>query len=238
MSISCRRDVTEIVNNEKLIKIHQEQLLKTEMEKNEALKKSIALKDDFMSMISHEFKTPITVIIAAIQAMEFLYKDQLTEKIRPFIDRIKQNAYRQLRLVNNILEISKINSEKNKMKWRNYDIVFLTSAITDSVMLYANQKGVDLILSSALPKLIVGIDDEKYERILLNLLSNAIKFTPKSKRITVRIDQTTYNLKEMVSIQVVDEGIGIPEDKQEMIFDKFGQVDNSLTRQAEGTLLW
>lgn len=235
MVISCSRDVTDNVNHEILLKTHHEQLLNAEMEKNEALKNSITLKDEFLSLISHEFKTPITVIISAIQAMEYLCGEQFSDKARGFIGRIKQNAYRQLRLVNNLLEITKIDSGQSKLKIKDYDIVFLSSSIAESVLLYANQKGINLEFSSTLSRKIIGIDDEKFERILLNLLSNAIKFTPKGKSVFVRVSETTLNQREMVSVEVEDEGIGIPEDKQEMIFEKFFQVDSSLARQAEGT---
>ena len=77
----------------------------------------------------------------------------------------------------------------------------------------------------------IGIDEEKYERILLNLLSNAIKFSPKGRGITVGLRRRDG----CVMVDVADEGIGIPEDKLEMIFERFGQVDSSLSRQAEGT---
>jgi len=77
----------------------------------------------------------------------------------------------------------------------------------------------------------LGIDDEKYERILLNLLSNAIKFSPIKGNIYVNIEENDG----LVSITVKDEGPGIPEDKQKVIFERFGQVNNSLTRESEGT---
>ena len=84
-------------------------------------------------------------------------------------------------------------------------------------------------------KIIIGIDEEKYERILLNLLSNAIKYTPKGESITVKLRKKIVKNKAMACIQVCDSGIGIPADKQEHIFKRFGQVDSLLSRQAEGT---
>lgn len=235
MIINCSRNVTEEVRSTNLITEHQEQLLKAEMEKNDALKKAIELKDEFLSLVSHELKTPITVIISAIQAIEHLCWDQYSDKARGFIGRIKQNAFRQLRLVNNLLEITKIESGQIKPKIGNYDVIFLASSITESVQEYANQKGINLSFASFIKSKIIGVDDEKLERILLNLLSNAIKFTPKGKSIFVRVYQTVLDHREMIAVEVEDEGIGISEDKQGTIFDKFVQVDNSLTRQTEGT---
>ena len=81
----------------------------------------------------------------------------------------------------------------------------------------------------------IGTDVEKYERILLNLLSNAVKYTPEGKSIHVRVSQKVVNRKCRVYVQVKDKGFGIPADMTEVIFERFGQVDRSLSRQAEGT---
>ena len=235
MIINCSRNVTEEVRSANLITKNQKKLLKVEMGKNEALKKALELKDEFLSLISHELKTPITVIISAIQAMEYLCGDQFSEKAQGFIGRIKQNAFRQLRLVNNLLEITKIESGQLKLKMGNYDVLFLASSITESVQEYAKQKNINLSFSASDNSIVTGIDDEKFERILLNLLSNAIKFTPKGKSVFVRVYKTFLDQCAMVAVEVSDEGIGISESNQTAIFEKFVQVDSSLTRQAEGT---
>lgn len=217
MTIACFHDITDLVQYGK--------------EKIQILEKAIVMKDEFFSLISHEFKTPLTVINSAIQAMELICKKELSEKAKGFIDKIKQNSFRQLRLVNNLLDITRINASHIKINKRNLDIVFLTKAITKSVRLYAQQKSVKLTFTSTFGHKIIGIDDEKYERILLNLLSNAIKFTPEGNSVTVKVCSQKGN----ICIEVKDEGLGIPEDKRELIFERFGQVDSSLTRQAEGT---
>ena len=114
------------------------------------------------------------------------------------------------------------------------DIVLLTKSITESIAIYAEQKSIRLSFSSTLVKKIMGIDEEKYERILLNLLSNAVKFTPEGKSVTVKVFQKIVKGKCKVYIQVRDKGIGIPHDKKKLIFERFGQVDSSLTRPSEG----
>lgn len=91
-------------------------------------------------------------------------------------------------------------------------------------------KSIDVTFVSLIEKKIIGIDDEKYERILLNLLSNATKFTPEGKPIIV----TLSSIDDKICVEVKDKGIGIPEDKANIIFERFGQVDSSLSRQAEG----
>ena len=189
------------------------------------------MKDEFLSLISHEFRTPINVINTAIQALNSIYAHEMTEKVKEYVGTIKQNTLRQLRLVNNLLDITRANSGHTKIFRKNIDIVFLTKAIAESVYQYASQKGVHVTFESSCSEKIIGIDDEKFERIILNLLSNAIKFTPADKNITV----TLSDLDDTVSIEVKDNGIGIPEDKLEVVFERFGQVDSSLSRRAEGT---
>ncbi len=215
----------------KIIKEQQNLLLKREIEKNEMLERAIEMKDEFLSLISHEFRTPLNVINSAIQAMNYMCGNELSGKSKRYLDMIKQNTFRQLRLVNNLLDITRADAGCIKINKKNRDIVFLTKAIIESVHIYASQKEVSVAFVSSLRKKIVGIDDEKYERILLNLLSNAIKFTPKGKAIVVSL----YSKKGSIYIEVKDNGIGIPRDKIDIIFERFGQVDSSLSRQAEGT---
>lgn len=230
---SC--DVTDRVQKENTIRLQQEQLLKTEKEKNEVLTTTIEMKDEFLSLISHEFKTPLTVINAAIQAMEFFCKNELSDRGNVYIKKIKQNAFRQLRLVNNLLDITRANAGQIKTNTKRVDLVLYIKLIVDSVNIYAQQKGLEIIFVTDLKRKYMYLDEEKFERIILNLISNAIKFTPKGKAITVRLLTRTLNKKSFACIEVIDQGVGIPKDKQSIIFEKFGQVDSSLTRQAEGT---
>lgn len=223
--------ITEIMESEQNLKLAQEQLLKVEREKNETLEKALEMKDEFLSLISHEFRTPINVISTAIQALNYIYGNELSDKVKEYLGTIRQNTFRQLRLVNNLLDITRANAGRIKINKKNIDIVFITKAITESVYDYAAQKGVRVSLNSSFKEKIIGIDDEKYERIILNLISNAIKFTSEGESILV----TLRSVKGNIRVEVKDNGIGIPPDKIDIIFDKFGQVDSSLSRQAEGT---
>jgi signal transduction histidine kinase len=216
---------------ERELKQHQEIASKAECEKSEALLKVIEMKDEFLSLISHEFRTPLSVISTAIQAMNSVCGNELSDKSKKYLDVIRMNTFRQLRLVNNLLDITRADAGRVKINKKNVDIVLLTKSITESVNNYASQKGINIKFISPLEKKIIGIDNEKYERILLNLLSNAIKFTPESKSINVKL----FSKKKSICVEVKDKGIGIPRDKVEVIFEKFGQVDSSLSRQTEGT---
>lgn len=217
------------------IQLQQEQLLKAEKEKNENLKKVISMKDEFLSLISHEFKTPITVINSAIQTMELICKDELSPKAIGYLNAIQLNSQRQLKLVNNILDITRINSNRFEINIENVDIVSLTNSVTESIRIFAEQKDINISFCSTIKEKFIGIDSEKYERILLNLLSNAVKYTTEGKSISVKLSQKKVEGNSKVCIQVIDKGIGIPPDKLEKIFERFGKVDNSLSRQAEGS---
>ena len=222
--ITIQRDVTKRKQTEVLLQ-----------KSNEALKKSIEMKDEFLSLISHEFRTPLTVIISAIQMLKTSTWNELSDKAKGYFNTIRQNSNRQLKLVNNILDITKVNAGSYEIHKTNSDIVQLTKLIIESIGPYADRKKIIVSFSFDPAELIIGIDEEKYERILLNLLSNAIKYTPKGKSVTIKLSKRIVKNKTMACVQVCDNGIGIPADKQEHIFERFGQVDSVLSRQAEGT---
>ena len=219
-----------LFDNTDKVEIKQHLADKAAKEKSTLLA-SIKMKDEFLSVISHEFKTPLTVINSALQMMEIYKEKNQFEKALKYTENIKRNVFRQLRLVNNLLDITKANAKCLKVNKANYDIVFLTRSITQFVLIYANQKGVNLVFDTKIESYFMEMDEEKFERILLNLLSNAIKFTPQDKNIFVKL----YKESNHIYIAVKDEGIGIPRDKQNFIFQRFGQVDSSLSRCAEGT---
>ena len=218
------RDITEK-------KLQEKALHDAERREMQLLQETIELKDNFITMITHEFKTPIAIINAAIQTMEIVCKDEITAKMRNYISKIKQNSLRQQRLVDNLLDITRLKAGRMKTNFKNVEIVSLTREIVDSVKLFADQKRLKLTFQTACDSVMISTDVEKYERILLNLLSNAIKFTPAQKSITVLL----YKQGSFLKLEIKDKGIGVPEDKKNVIFERFGQADNSLTRQAEGT---
>ena len=217
------------------LQLQEEKLLNVEKEKNENLKNIISMKEEFLSLISHEFKTPITVINSAIQTMELICKDELSPKAVGYLNAIHINSQRQLKLANNIIDITRIKSSHFEINIENIDIVSLTNSIIESIKIFAQQKNIIIFFSSSIKEKLIGIDVEKYERILLNLLSNAIKYTKSGKSISIKLSQKVVEGNCKICIKVIDRGIGIPTDKLETIFERFGKVDNSLSRQAEGS---
>jgi signal transduction histidine kinase len=192
------------------------------------------LKSNFLATISHEFKTPLNIILGSIQLLEDTDMTNLEEFQKLFNKYIgiqKQNSYRLLRLISNFIDITKIESSNVKIKLRNNDIVKVIEDITMSIVEYTKMKDINTIFDTDVEEKVIAFDMDMMERIMLNLLSNAIKFTEKGGKIEVNI----YGKEEKVIISVKDNGIGIPQDKLEMIFDRFAQVENPLRRGVEGS---
>jgi len=203
----------------------------TEKEKQKTQIVFFEKQKEFFSYICHEFKTPLTIIISAIQTIKLICKDDLSTRSLMYLKKIHQGSLQQWRLVTQLLDILKSDSGYLKTRKKNQDIIKMTKSICNAVSVYAKTKGITLRFSSTLKELIIGIDDDKYERILLNLLSNAIKFTPCGKSVSVRVSL----VEDKVKIIVKDSGIGIPKEDIKEIFQLFSRLDNSLTRKTEGT---
>lgn len=190
---------------------------------------------EFFSNISHELKTPINVIFSSLQLM-MLYNEnsepEYIQKKEKYLNSMKKNCYRLTRLINNILDMTKLDAGFIKPKMANGDIVSSVEDIAMSIVPHAESKGVDIIFDTDIEEKIMAFDEDKLERIILNLLSNALKFTNRGGRILVNIFDKGG---DTIDISVKDTGIGIPKDMQKLIFERFGQVDKTLKRNREGT---
>lgn len=202
-----------------------------EILQKEKINNLLKAQEEFFSFISHEFKTPITVALSALQVLEFAGKETINSVTRKYINKIRQSCLQQLRLVNNLLDITRADSGYLKVNRKNVNIVEITRMIVESIELYSREKEISICFNSQSEDIYTALDDEKYERVILNLLSNAVKFTPKGKKIYVEI----YKEKDEIIIMVKDEGIGIPKEKLEYIFERYSQLNNGLTRNSEGT---
>ena len=233
--VVSHHNITDTIKNQQEIRSQQEQIIIMERARNNELIKSMEMKDEFLSLITHELKTPLAVITSAIQVMEIVCASELSKKAKDYLNKIQQNTNRLLKLVDNILDNTRLLSGHFKVNTKDLDIILLTKTICEGTKIYAEQKGIKLSFSSTLSEKVISIDEEHYEKIILNLLSNAIKFTPTGKSIFVKVSQKTAKGKVNVCIEVKDEGIGIPSEKKDIIFERFGQVDYSFSRKAEGT---
>ncbi|MBU3142810.1 HAMP domain-containing histidine kinase [Clostridium sp. CF012] len=204
-------------------------------ETNKELQKLLISEDEFIANISHELKTPLNVIFSSAQLFEMYCNngslDDRREKIIKYIDSIKLNSYRLSKLINNIVDSSKIKAGFFEMHLSNNNIINIIEDIVMSVIDYSDSKGLNLIFDTDIEEKVIACDPEKIERIVLNLISNAIKFSEKGTEICVNIQ----NKNEFVEISVIDNGVGIASNHKDVIFDRFKQVNKSLSRNAEGT---
>ncbi|NFB20275.1 PAS domain-containing sensor histidine kinase [Clostridium botulinum] len=225
--LSILRDITSQKQVEKLQKDVEKniELLNESREYNKLI-------TDFLANISHELKTPLNVIFTAVQTLDLYKKDaKAYDKKEQYIKVIKQNCYRLMRLINNLLDTTKLDSGYLKLNLVNCNIVNLVEEITLSVVYYAESKNINIIFDTDVEEKIMAVDPDKIERIVLNLLSNAIKFTGSGGNIYVAVK----DFEDNIIISVKDTGIGIPRDKIENIFDRFVQVDKTLRRNKEGS---
>jgi PAS domain S-box-containing protein len=183
---------------------------------------------EFFSNISHELRTPLNVILSALQVLEL---EQLIDKKDRYIKTMKQNSYRLLKLINNLIDITRIDSGYVTPQMQDYNIVSVVEDITLSVAEYVEDKGIKFIFDTNVEEKVISCDPDNIERIMLNLISNAVKFTDKGDLISVVVLDQDDN----VQISVKDTGVGIPEDKLQVIFERFRQADNSLSRDHEGS---
>jgi signal transduction histidine kinase len=144
---------------------------------------------------------------------------------------MKQNTFRLIRIVNNIIDTTKYDSGYLNISMHNQNIVSIVEEITLSAGDYIRNRGITLVFDTNIEEKIIAVDADKIERIMLNLLSNSIKFTDEGGSISVNI----YDKGDSVEISVKDTGIGIPEEKQNIIFDRFVQVDKTFKRNREGS---
>lgn len=208
------------------------QLLK---EENEKMKVYQQLKTDFFANLSHELKTPLNIFYSIIQILDLnLEKKEDNDfklAYKKHSDGLKINFYRMLRMITNLIDLTKFDSNYKDAKFNNYDIVRLCEDVTLSVVTYAQQKNIEIIFDTYEEEHIIRCDAEHMERIMLNLLSNAIKYTPSGGEILVNLSfDDNY-----VNITVKDNGIGIPKEKLDSIFEKFVRVDKTIKRENEGS---
>ncbi|MCI9062792.1 MULTISPECIES: sensor histidine kinase [Romboutsia] len=206
---------------------YQKELLCVINESNEVNR----LKSYFISNITHELITPITVITSVMQLTKSNKHDEdfiLKENSAKIID---DNCNRLLRLINNIIDIDKYTYGNMTLNLEKVNIVELSESVVMSILPYVETRNLEVIFDTTEEEIIMNIDCDKIERVLLNLLSNAIKFSKKEGTIKVNLIKNN----DILRIEVEDNGIGIKDDNLHKIFDKFVQLDSTMTRKNEGT---
>ncbi|MEP7377308.1 MAG: ATP-binding protein [Chitinophagaceae bacterium] len=192
------------------------------------------VKTQLYTNITHEFRTPLTIILGMANQI----KDQPDKNFNPGMDMIIRNGQNLLNLVNEMLDLSKLETGKMSLQLVHGDMINFLRYIVEAFHSLAESQHKQLHFLSEIDSLYVAYDPEKIRQVVTNLLSNALKFTPEKGNIYISVNQQIIpgqTNKTGLIIKVKDTGIGIPEDQLPHIFDRFYQSDNSLTRKAEGT---
>jgi signal transduction histidine kinase/ligand-binding sensor domain-containing protein/DNA-binding response OmpR family regulator len=215
-----------------LRRIHLRHELKMKDFEAAKLKEVDAIKSQFFANISHEFRTPLTLILGPL---EKLFSRTTSQKLRFEYAVMLRNGRRLLRLINQLLDFSQLETGQMKLKLAPFDLARLAKSIIGSFASVADQKSISLTLEFEKESMPVQLDQDKIEKIFVNLLSNALKFTPDGGTVRVGLNYANGAQNQIVEMRVSDTGPGIPPEQLKFIFDRFYQVDDSHTREHEGT---
>jgi signal transduction histidine kinase len=190
-----------------------------------------ALKDEFISIVNHELRTPLTSIHGALGIINTRLGAELPEEARRLLDIAYRNSRRLTRLVDNVLDLQKIESGTVTFEIETQPLRPLLEQAVEANQPYATQLGVTLVLEEAPPAVRVAVDGDRVIQVLTNLLSNAAKFSPPGERVAV----SAVSSAGCWRVAVTDHGPGIPESFRGRVFQRFAQADSSTTRPRGGT---
>ncbi len=200
-------------------------------ESYEKLQELDRMKMRFFTNVSHELRTPLTLTLSPVEAMLQGEMGPLSGQQRFYLEHVHTNALRLLKLINNLLDLSKLEAGKMALEIGRYDLNEFVQEIVDSFRPAGEKRGIEVRCEGGPPVPDLYFDRDKVEKVLINLIGNALKFTPEGGTVAVRWEKGA----EQVSISVLDTGPGIPEKDLDRIFDRFVQVDDSLSRRHGGT---
>ncbi|HEV2280554.1 MAG TPA: PAS domain S-box protein [Acidobacteriaceae bacterium] len=224
------RDVTDRKRAESEVRRLQQRYT-TELEgRNREIERANRLKSEFLASMSHELRTPLHTIIGFAELLEEGSEGPLNDKQKRFLEHIHRDSAHLLELINDILDLSKIESGQMTLKREVFPLVRCIEETLDSVRPGAALKGV-AVENRGTAEPVVDADPLRVKEMLYNLLSNAVKFTPKGGAVWVEIREESG----FAHVTVGDTGVGISPEEQENIFDKFYQVGNTTTGVREGT---
>jgi|GEM_PF-2926328 len=207
--------------------------LARERQKNERLTELDQLKSEFLAMISHELKTPLTSIIGYSTYLLNLSPQERMSEIVDGLTRISRNGYILLDLINKLLEFSKIEAGKVDLALEQFDLKEVVEEVSLITAPMAREKKLKLVFTSPNLPVLVEADREKIKQVILNLVSNAVKFTEKpDSQILIQLEDKG---NDFVQVTISDQGIGIPKQDQEVIFESFRQLDPAASRKTGGT---
>ncbi len=246
------KQAEELQASEEELRVQEEELrqINTELEeKNEAvqvamqkldqkakeLEQTSQFKSEFLANMSHELRTPLNSILILAKLLQENTKQNLSSKQVEYAGIIHKSGADLLELINDILDLSKIEAGKIEMIFEEVPVKYIAEDMRQTFEVLAQQKKISFttIIDDALPQKI-STDKQRVEQVIKNLLSNAMKFTPENGSVTLRFQLDDAKSK-LLAISVQDTGIGIPKDKQQLIFHAFQQADGSTNRKFGGT---
>jgi len=200
-------------------------------EANEELKRATQLKSEFLANMSHELRTPLNVIIGFSQLMMDKVPGKINEEQRQCLSDILDSSQRLLSLVNEVLDLSRIESGKMEFKLENVAPAEVIESLARTMMpmLTSRKQSLDIEIEEGFPT--VHVDEGRLEQVLLNLVTNSSKFTPDGGRLKIEAVRNG----DWCRVSVIDNGIGIKKEDQERIFEPFCWLDNPLTKEKNGT---
>ena len=203
--------------------------LNNQLEENKRLSEEIIDKEKFKNNyfinLSHELRTPINVINSTVQLINSLNesKNVTNEKLNDYMNIISKNCNHLLKIINDIIDSSKIETGKYKINKENNDIVYIVEEAALNMSKFIEEKGINLIIDPDIEEKIISCDETEIERCIINLLANAVKFTEEGGEIRIYIKE----IKDNIEITVEDTGIGISKEDQEFIFKRIEQVEST-----------
>lgn len=196
------------------------------------LDRKIKAQENFLINISHDLRSPINVILSIIQCLKYLDKVKGNEVKRiEYRDIIRRNGLKMMKLIDNLIDTTKLEGNYYKLNKRNVDIVSLIENTVGSVSQYADQKRIQLVFDTNVEECFTTVDPQAIDRIMMNLLSNAIKFSPIEGKILVHVLVSN----KIIRISVKDEGPGIDDKDQELIFSRFAQSNQAKNSEQCGS---
>lgn len=210
-------------------------LLEQERQEAKRIQELDRLKIKFLTNLSHDFRTPISLIMGPVDQ---LMTSEKTDNRLDKLSMIKRNARRLLNLVNQLLDFRKMEEHELRLQLSQGELVSFVKEVTDAFMDFAERKHIHFLFRSEVPALHAFFDQDKMERILFNLLSNAFKFTLEGGNVRVELaalNKPAEPQHQWIAIRVKDSGIGIAKDKQEQIFERFFQTNTSAAVLNQGT---
>lgn len=216
-----------------LVNQRTDQLNKELIEKEEIYNKLLKhekLRNTYLVNLSHELRTPLNVILSSEQLIRALNENRegIEKKdLRKYMAIIKKNSKTLLKVINDLIDNSKIQSGAYTLKIEETDIVYLVEEVALSMKTYIESNGIELIIDPEIEEKIIECDKTNIERCVINLISNAVKFTRENGTIFVGIEE--HEETDTVDIIVRDNGVGIPKEKQDIIFDRFENLETQVS---------